>query len=355
MGNVDAPITRPFLAAARGEVPSRTPVWFMRQAGRSLPEYRALRGSGSILEAIAQPEIAAEVTLQPVRRYGVDAAILFSDIVVPINAIAFGVDVVPGRGPVVDEPFASRDDLARIRPLEPEVDVPYVLETVRVVARALDPATALIGFAGAPFTVASYLIEGGPSRTFTKVKALMYQDPELWAELADQLADLSISFIRAQVNAGAHAFQLFDSWAGSLSPAEYECFALPSTKKVMAELADLDVPRILFGVGTGELLSLMATSGADVIGVDWRVPLDVATARIGDHALQGNLDPALCFAPREALEGATREVLRRGAAAPGHIFNLGHGVLPETDPDTLKIVVDIVHEEGRQLAEEARS
>jgi len=355
MGSVDAPVTKPFLAAARGEVPSRTPVWFMRQAGRSLPEYRALRGTGSILDAIAQPEIAAEVTLQPVRRYGVDAAILFSDIVVPIHAIGFGVDVVPGRGPVVDAPFASRADLARIRPLEPEVDVPYVLETVRSVASALDPATALIGFAGAPFTVASYLIEGGPSRTFTKVKALMYREPDLWAELADRLADLSISFIRAQVNAGAQAFQLFDSWAGSLSPAEYECFALPSTKKVMAELADLDVPRILFGVGTGELLSLMATSGADVIGVDWRVPLDVATTRIGPHPLQGNLDPALCFAPRTALEEATRDVLRRGASAPGHIFNLGHGVLPETDPDTLKIVVDIVHEEGRQLAEEARS
>jgi uroporphyrinogen decarboxylase len=355
MGNVDAPMTNPFLDAARGDVPSHTPVWFMRQAGRSLPEYRALRGTGSILDAIAQPEIAAEATLQPVRRYGVDAAILFSDIVVPVHAIGFGIDVVPGRGPVVEDPFASQADLARIRPLEPDTDIPYVLETVRSVAHALDPATALIGFAGAPFTVASYLIEGGPSRTFTKVKALMYRDPALWAELADQLADLSISFIRAQVNAGAQAFQLFDSWAGSLSPAEYECFALPSTKKVMAELADLGVPRILFGVGTGELLSLMATSGADVIGVDWRVPLDVATRRVGAHVLQGNLDPALCFAPREALEEATRDVLRRGASAPGHIFNLGHGVLPETDPDTLKVVVDIVHEEGRQLAEEARS
>jgi uroporphyrinogen decarboxylase len=343
----------PFIAAARGQEPSHTPVWFMRQAGRSLPEYRALRGQGSILDAIAIPEIAAEATLQPVRRYGVDAAILFSDIVVPVHAIGFGIDVIPGRGPVAEVPFSSRAHLSRLRPLEPEEDLPYVLETVSQVAKELNPlTTTLIGFAGAPFTVASYLVEGGPSRTFTKVKALMYRDPELWGQLSNALADMSISFMRAQVEHGAQALQLFDSWAGALSPAEYEQFALPYAKRVMAELADLDVPRIIFGVGTGELLPLMSTSGADIVGVDWRVPLDVATRRIGNLPLQGNLDPALCFAPRAALEEGARDVLRRGSHAPGHIFNLGHGVLPETDPDMLKIVVDLVHEEGRDLAQE---
>ncbi len=341
----------PFLAACRGEEPAHTPVWFMRQAGRSLPEYRAARGTGSILEAIGQPEIAAEVTLQPVRRYGVDAAILFSDIVVPVAAIGFGIDVVPGRGPVAEQPFTSRADLERLRPLEPEVDIPHVIETVKILVNELDPvSTPLIGFAGAPFTVASYLVEGGPSRTFSKVKALMHRDPELWADLCDVLADLAISFITAQVEAGAQALQLFDSWAGALSPHEYERFALPSTKKVMSTLEGLRVPRILFGVGTGEILSSMATSGADVVGVDWRVPLDVATKRIGDHPLQGNLDPAICLAGAEIAGNEARDVLRRGAHAPGHIFNLGHGVLPETDPDVLKAIVDLVHAEGRDIA-----
>ena len=327
----------------------------MRQAGRSLPEYRALRGEGSILEAIKTPEIAAEVTLQPVRRYGVDAAILFSDIVVPVAAIGFGIDVIPGRGPVAEHPFASRSDLTRLRPLEVDQDIPYVIETVRHVAAELNAQdTTLIGFAGAPFTVASYLVEGGPSRTFTKVKALMYQDPELWDDLVAVLADLSITFLRAQINAGAQALQLFDSWAGALSPNEYARFALPATKHVLESVSDLKVPRILFGVGTGELLGQMATSGADVVGVDWRVPLDEATRRIGNHPLQGNLDPALCFAPVDALEDATRDILRRGGKAPGHIFNLGHGVLPETDPDMLKRVVDLVHNEGRTLAKEAQ-
>ena len=342
----------PFLDVCAGRTPERTPVWFMRQAGRSLPEYRAARGTGSILNAIAEPEIAAEVTLQPVRRYGVDAAILFSDIVVPVHAIGFGIDVVPGRGPVAEQPFRSAEDLNRLRPLEPSEDIPYVIETVSILAAELaESNTPLIGFAGAPFTVASYLIEGGPSKTFSKVKALMHTDPVLWHALCDRLADLSIAFIRAQVEAGASALQLFDSWAGSLSPHEYERFALPATRKVMSELEGLGVPRILFGVGTGELLASMATSGADVIGVDWRVPLDVATTRVGARPLQGNLDPAICFAPVAVVEEETRDVLRRGAAAPGHIFNLGHGVLPETNPDILKAVVDLVHTEGRAIQE----
>ncbi len=330
---------------------SRTPVWFMRQAGRSLPEYRAARGTGSILSAIADAPLAAELTLQPVRRYGVDAAILFSDIVVPVQAIGFGVDVEPGKGPVVEEPFRSAGDLLRLRPLEPALDTPYVLEAARLVAKELaGSGVALIGFAGAPFTVASYLIEGGPSRTFTKVKSLMHGDPTLWSQLMERLSAMSIAFLRAQIEAGVQAVQLFDSWAGNLSPDEYRRFVLPTTQAVLEGIADLGVPSILFGVGTGELLGLMATAGADVIGVDWRVPLDVARTRVGpDHAVQGNLDPALCVAPWAVVEDATRQVMADGAAGgsgTGHIFNLGHGVLPEADIGILGAVVDLVHAES---------
>ncbi len=336
-----------FLAACRRQPVERTPVWFMRQAGRSLPEYRALRGSGSILDAIADPAIAAEVTMQPVRRYGVDAAILFSDIVVPVHAIGFGVDVVPGRGPVVAEPFTSSADLARLRDLDPEADLSHVIETVHRVLAELGP-TPLIGFAGAPFTVASYLIEGGPSREFTKVKALMRADEGLWHQLMDRLVALSTTFLAAQINAGASAIQLFDSWAGSLSPKEYERFALPATKAIFEAVDGFGVPKILFGVGTGELLSQMATSGADVVGVDWRVPLDEARRRVGEGvALQGNLDPAVLFAPPSVIEEETLAVLDAAGIAPGHIFNLGHGVLPTTDPDRLAQVVDLVHTHGR--------
>jgi uroporphyrinogen decarboxylase len=329
---------------------SRTPVWFMRQAGRSLPEYRAARGDGSILAAIADAPLAAELTLQPVRRYGVDAAILFSDIVVPVHAIGFGVDVEQGRGPVVDRPFQSASDLARLRPLEPESDVPYVAETARLVARELDGSgVALIGFAGAPFTVASYLIEGGPSRTFAKVKSLMHGDPGLWSQLMERLSALSVASLRAQITAGVQVVQLFDSWAGALSPAEYAQFALPATRAVLDGIADLGVPSILFGVGTGELLGAMGTAGADVVGVDWRVPLDEARRRVGGGAVQGNLDPALCGAPWKVVEQATREVMARGAAdgsRTGHVFNLGHGVLPDTDIGILAAVVDLVHTES---------
>jgi len=328
---------------------TRTPVWFMRQAGRALPEYRAARGDGSILAAIADASLSAELTLQPVRRYGVDAAILFSDIVVPLHAIGFGVEIEPGRGPVVADPFRSDADLARLRPFEPETDAPYVAETARLVARELaGSGVALIGFAGAPFTVASYIVEGGPSRTFAKVKALMHGAPALWADLTGRLTAMAVASLRAQVAAGAQAVQLFDSWAGSLSPDEYARFALPATRAVFDAVADLAVPTILFGVGTGELLGLMATAGSDVVGVDWRVPLDEARRRVGaGHALQGNLDPALCLAPWPVVEEATRVVLERGAdgTGTGHVFNLGHGVLPETDPAILTAVVELVHAE----------
>ena len=339
----------PFLRACRG-IPGgpgdRVPVWFMRQAGRSLPEYRSIRGSGSILDAIADPELSAEITMQPVRRYDVDAAILYSDIVVPVAAIGFGVDVAPGIGPVVERPFTRAADLERLRPLDPEADTPYVLETVRILARELP--VPLIGFAGAPFTVASYLIEGQPSRTYTRTKALMYGDPNLWHKLMERLSDLAIVSLRSQIENGAVALQIFDSWAGTLSAPDYEKFVLPHSQRVFAEVADLNVPRIHFGVGTGELLGLMAQAGADVVGVDWRVPLDVARTRVpANIALQGNLDPALAFAPWDVVAEATREVLRRNAGNPAHIFNLGHGVMPETDPTVLERVVELVHNEGR--------
>jgi uroporphyrinogen decarboxylase len=305
-----------------------------------------MRGDGSVLEAIAHPEVAAELTLQPVRRYGVDAAILFSDIVVPVASMGFGIDLVPGVGPVVDRPFSGPADLARIRPLEPENDIPYVLDAVRLVVQELD--VPLIGFAGGPFTVASYLIEGGPSRTCTRTKTLMRTDPPTWSQLAERLADLALASLRAQVRAGATAIQLFDSWIGVLSPDDYGELVLPATRRIFTGLADLGVPRIHFGIGTGELLSLMAAAGADVVGVDWRVPLDAARHRVGPgRAIQGNLDPASCLAPWEVVAPQARKVLAEAGGRPGHVFNLGHGVLPETDPDVLHRIVDLVHEEGR--------
>lgn len=336
----------PFLRACRSLPVDHVPVWFMRQAGRSLPEYRALRGDGSILDAVRHPEIATEITLQPVRRYGVDAAILFSDIVVPVAALGVGIEVVAGRGPVIAEPFRSAADLERLRPLEPEQDTPYVLETVRALVGELD--VPLIGFAGAPFTVASYLVEGGPSRDFARTKALMHNEEPTWAALMERLADIALASLRSQVLAGASAVQLFDSWAGALARADYERFVLPATRRVLDGVADLGVPRIHFGVGTGELLDLMAAAGADVVGVDWRVPLDAARARVGPRpALQGNLDPAICLAGFDAAACETRRVLAEAGGRPGHVFNLGHGVLPGTDPDVLARIVELVHDEGR--------
>ena len=324
------------------------PVWFMRQAGRSLPEYRAARGPGSILDAIARPELVAELTRQPVDRYGVDAAIFFSDIVVPAAAIGFGVDVAPGTGPVVARPFRSKEDLQRLRPLEPDIDTPYVVEAVGILADTL--TVPLIGFAGGPFTVASYLVEGGPSKNFTKVKALMHGEPSIWHDLVDRLTDLAVASLRSQLDAGASAVQLFDSWAGILTPQHYRDLVLPATQRLFAELAvsHPGIPTILFGVGTGELLPAMATAGTSVVGIDWRVPLDEARQRVGPgRAVQGNLDPALCLTTWEVAEAETREVLRRAGTEPGHIFNLGHGVLPETDPGILEQVADLVHREGR--------
>jgi uroporphyrinogen decarboxylase len=334
-----------FLLACRGLPTRRTPIWFMRQAGRSLPEYRELRRDGSILDAIRDPSLATEITLQPVRRYGVDAAILFSDIVVPIEAIGFGVEIVAGRGPVIAQPFRDASDLERIRPLDAEQDTPYVIETVQRLVRELD--VPLIGFAGAPFTVGSYLVEGGPTRDFVHTKSLMHKDPETFVALLDRLADLAIASLLSQVAAGASAVQLFDSWAGALSRADYERYVLPATARVLDALGSSGVPRIHFGVHTGEILDLVAAAGAEVVGVDWRTPLTTAAQRVGpDVALQGNLDPVLCLAGYEAVEPEARRILAEGSVAAGHIFNLGHGVLPETDPEVLSRLVELVHREG---------
>ncbi|HEX2273367.1 MAG TPA: uroporphyrinogen decarboxylase [Acidimicrobiales bacterium] len=321
---------------------ARTPVWFMRQAGRSLPEYRQVRARATMFEIVQQPELAAEVTLQPVRRLGVDAAILFSDIVVPVAALGVGVELREGIGPVLADPFRGPSDLRRLRPLEPEADIPYVLDTVRLVVKELD--VPLIGFAGAPFTLASYLVEGAPSKSHARTKALMRTDPDTWDALLDALADVALASLRAQVEAGAGAVQLFDSWAGALSPADYRRSALPASRRIFAGLADLGVPRIHFGVGTGELLDLLAEAGADVVGVDWRVPLDRARARLGSGvAVQGNLDPTACLAPWPVVAAEVDDVLARNAGRPGHVFNLGHGVLPDTDPGILREIVDHVH------------
>ena len=303
-----------FLRACRREPVPHTPVWFMRQAGRALPEYRALREGNQMLDACATPDLVTEITLQPVRRYGVDAAIFFSDIVVPLKAVGVDLDIVPGVGPVVAAPFRSAADLDRLPALTPD-DVPYISESVRTLVGELG-ATPLIGFAGAPFTLASYLVEGGPSKNHARTKALMYGEPELWAQLLDRLATITLAFLRVQVDAGS--------------------------ARVLAAVAD--VPRIHFGVGTGELLHDLGQAGADVVGVDWRVPLSEAVQRIGPgKAVQGNLDPTLVFAPERVVARKVREVLEEGKSAEGHVFNLGHGVLPETDPDALLRVVELVH------------
>jgi uroporphyrinogen decarboxylase len=339
----------PFLAAAAGRPTTHTPVWFMRQAGRSLPEYRAIRGDGSILDAIKQPELSAEITMQPVRRYGVDAAVLYSDIVVPPHAVGFGVDVKPGTGPVAERPLRSIGDLARLRRLEPD-DVAYVAETVELLVAELPPEVPLLSFAGAPFTVGSYLIEGGPSRTYRQTKAMMYTDELLWHRVMERLAESAITFIDVQLRHGARAFQLFDSWAGSLSVADYDRFVFPHSERVFAELRDKhpDVIGIHFGIGCDHLLERMSAAGAGVIGLDWRTTITDARARLGaDTIVQGNLDPALVLAGhRPALVGA-RRVLADNGGHPGHIFNLGHGVDKDSDPGVLQAVVDLVHEETR--------
>ena len=327
-------------AALRRDVPF-TPVWFMRQAGRSLPEYRAVREGTAMLDACMAPDLVTEITLQPVRRHGVDAAILYSDIVVPLRAAGVDLDLVPGTGPVIAHPVRTAADVDALPLLDPAQVEPVALAVRQLVAALGD--TPLIGFAGAPFTLASYLVEGGPSKDHAATKALMHGDPGLWRALLERIAAITTTFLAVQVAAGVSAVQLFDSWAGSLALADYTASVAPHSAAVLGALEG--VPRIHFGVGTGELLAAMGRVGAEVVGVDWRVPLDEASRRIGpDRAVQGNLDPALLGAPWPVVEAAVREVLERGRAAPGHVFNLGHGVPPGADPSVLTRVVELVHE-----------
>jgi uroporphyrinogen decarboxylase len=313
----------------------------MRQAGRALPEYRKLREGVAMLDSCRDPDLTVEITLQPVRRFGVDAAIFYSDIVVPLAAVGIDLDIVPGTGPVIAEPIRDQAAVAAVRALEPN-DVPYTTESVGRLIEELGPIP-LIGFAGAPFTLASYLIEGGPSRNYARTKALMYGEPAVWHELASRLAEIARTYLQIQVAAGASAIQLFDSWAGALSEADYREYVLPHSAYVLAGVPD--VPRIHFGVGTGELLGPMGEAGADVVGVDWRIPLDEAAQRIGPgKAVQGNLDPTTLLAPWHVVEARVRRIVAEGKRCEGHIFNLGHGVLPETDPDVLTRVAELVHE-----------
>ncbi len=338
-----SPAESDLVRAARGLPVSRTPVWFMRQAGRSLPEYRSLRAGTKMLESCQDPDMVTEITLQPVRRHGVDAAILFSDIVLPLVVAGMDVEIKPGIGPVIDKPVRSVADVDALPALEPEA-LGFLQTAVRQLVAELGP-TPLIGFAGAPFTLATYLIEGGPSKEHARTKAFMYAEPEAWSRLLDKLAVSAAIFLRAQVDAGAVAVQLFDSWAGVLSAVDYAERVLPHSRAVFDGLGDRDVPRIHFGVGTGELLPLIGDAGADVVGVDWRIPLDEAARRVGPHrSLQGNLDPAVLLADRATVDREVRRVVEQGRAARGHIFNLGHGVLPDTDPGVLTHVAELVHE-----------
>jgi uroporphyrinogen decarboxylase len=335
-------VSDPLLVRAlRREPVERTPVWFMRQAGRSLPEYRALRERHSFFEVANTPELCAEVTLQPVRRHGVDAAVLFADIVTPVLGMGLEVELVEGVGPVVAEPVAAEADVDRLRLPDPEQAYAAVLEAVRIVRRELGADQALVGFCGGPFTVAGYLVEGRPSRDFVRVKELMYREPSVWHALMDRLADGFAAYVAAQTAAGADVIQLFDSWVGALSVADYEEFVAPYSTRI---LAAVDVPTIHFGTGTMHLLPPMAAAGGDAIGLDWRVPLDQGWLAVGpDRAVQGNLDPAALLAPWPRIEAAAEDVLARAGGQPGHVFNLGHGVLPETNPDDLTRLVELVH------------
>ena len=334
----------PFLLACQLQPSAYTPVWFMRQAGRSLPEFRAIRARHDFMEVCRQPELCAEVTLQPVRRLGVDAAILFADIMTPLIGIGFDIELVERQGPVIRDRFTDSGDLHRFRQLSPDEDLPFVAETIRLVKAALGERTPLIGFAGAPFTLASYLVEGGGSRNFTATKALMYTQSELWHALMDRLEELTSVYLEFQASSGADALQLFDSWVGCLSPADYATYVHPYTKRLLSRLAALGKPIIHFGTNTGALLDQMREEGGTVIGVDWRVGLDTAWDVLGTGlAIQGNLDPAVLLGPWEIIQQQTAQILRQASGRAGHIFNLGHGILPETPLDSLIHLVEYVH------------
>ncbi len=335
----------PIIRAYRGDRPETTPVWFMRQAGRSLPEYRKLREGNEMLEACLTPDLASEITMQPVRRHKVDAAIFFSDIVIPAKLAGVEVEIVPGRGPVFANPVRTAADVAKLHPIDPAAFAPIREAVSQTVAQLGN--TPLIGFAGAPFTLASYMVEGGPSKDQQRARTLMYSDPQTWATLLNWCADIAGEFLKAQIEAGASAAQLFDSWVGSLSEQQYVRRVAPHSKRALSHLRGYDVPKVHFGVGSGEVLQAMRSIGADVMGVDWRIPLDEADRRLGGGVpLQGNIDPALLGAPWHVLEAHVRDVMSRGRVAPSHVVNLGHGVGPDTDPDVLTKIVELVHQEG---------
>ena len=333
--------------AARREPVERTPVWFMRQAGRSLPEYRAIREQHSFWEVAHTPELCAEVTLQPVRRHGVDAAVMFADIMTPVLGMGLDVDLVEGVGPVIADPVRTIADVERLRVPNPDEAFAPLLDAIRIVRGELAPEQAVVGFCGGPFTVAGYLVEGKPSREFATVKALMYSEPEVWRALMAKLADCFAGYVAAQVRAGADIVQLFDSWVGALSPADYEEFVAPWSARI---LAAVDVPTIHFGTGASTLLPAMARAGGDVIGLDWRIALDDGWAVVGEErGVQGNLAPAVLLGPWERVESAARDVLARAGGRAGHIFNLGHGVLPRTDPDIVTRLAELVQESTVEL------
>jgi uroporphyrinogen decarboxylase len=331
--------------AARRETLERTPVWFMRQAGRSLPEYRQLREHHGLFEINRSAELTAEVTLQPVRRHGVDAAVIFADIMSPVAAMGVEVELVEGVGPVVAAPVRSAADVSRLRVPDPGELLAPILEAIALVRAELGPEQAVVGFCGGPFTVAGYLVEGRPSRDFAVTKALMYREPEVWHGLLDRLAETFSAYALAQASAGADVVQLFDSWVGALSPADYLEFAAGASARVLGSLRDAGVPSIHFATGASTLLEAMVTAGGDVIGLDWRIPLDAGWARVGERGVQGNLDPVTLLGPWERVEAAARDVLARAGGRPGHIFNLGHGVLPGTDPTLLRRLVELVQAE----------
>jgi uroporphyrinogen decarboxylase len=334
----------PFLRAARRQPTDVTPVWFMRQAGRYMPEYRAIREHHSLLEICARPALAAEVTLQPVEHLGVDAAILFADILLPVVPLGLSLEFTAGEGPVIRNPVRTARGVAALRAVDAETDMGHVLEAVRLVRAELGGRVPLIGFAGAPFTVASYIVEGGASRHFLETKKLMFGAPDVWHALMGKLSEVLAGYLAGQIRAGAQAVQLFDSWVGALAPADYRAYVLPYTRAIFERLRPLGVPMIHFGVGTASLLELQREAGGDVIGIDWTIPLDAGWARVPDRAVQGNLDPVALFAPLPELQRRVREVLARAAGRPGHIFNLGHGILPGTPVDHVRAVVDMVHE-----------
>lgn len=334
-----------FLAACQHQQPDATPVWFMRQAGRCLAEYRELRKRYDILTMAKTPELCTQVTLMPVERFGVDGAVLYADIMLPLEGMGISFEIQPDLGPVIHNPVRTMQDVKALRIIDAEESTPYVMDAIRLVRRELEGKQAVIGFSGAPYTLACYMIEGRPSRDYGTAKSLMYGQPEVWHSLMNKLTEVVSGYLVAQINAGVDVVQLFDSWVGSLSPSAYKQFVQPYSQRIFAAVKQTGTPSIHFGTGNSSILELMAEAGGDIMSVDWRVELDDAWTRIGyDRGIQGNLDPTLLLTSWETIEAGMHDVLRRAGNRPGHIFNLGHGVLAPTEPDMLRRLVDAVHE-----------